>query len=989
MTLEKALVPIPFTGAFDQKTSDKLIGNGKFLILQNAVRKKGGLFEKRQGFTALGKSYTSLEIVGSGSTTTKVSGTISHGLALSSFADQPVIFDGFNLYSYSPAAAKWRGAGFAPTCSLTTRPVARDGTNKTAADFAVNGTYSMAVWTNESIPVWAVYDDTTGACLSGVQGLGTIGATSPRVVAVTSGFCAVWTSGSVLYWAFVDLTDPTVLVSTGSGTPSLPPDTSRFLDVCSWTGTQVAFAYRAFAGTFNTVWGRLDKTGVLVSGFSGVEQAVCIGVAADQPNNRLYVYIGPTGANDMQARVVNGTTAASISTTTFGTRQGAGGYRNVAAINTAATNVLQVFSEEFGYTVTTNPYMGGSYVHSQTLYYDGSWHAANETYTFQVGMVSKAYFDGVHSYVVVTHDTQLQPSYFLLRDDNKIVTRFASNSAGGFWKRTTFNTSLPTWSGFIQAGLSSLVVDSTGAFATILQERVQTTLLGPEPPQETYTLYDLQRYGLKVATATNYTTASLNGLTYVAAGQVRVFDGVNIREAGTHYFPEQVTLTDAGVGAMSAGTYTVRATYEWWDSQGNRHESAPSTPVSCTIAVSHNLSVTVPLLSLGENVVAYNTVIWMAPAGTADVFYRLPPPPAGVISKAASPYAEVLYTTGGVLENIAPPHANVVHAYKNRIWLGGLEGNQLAFSKEAEAEVGLGFPDSFRIQISDEGGAVTAFATLDSNLIVFKKDRIFYLYGEGPNASGLQWDYPEPIRVQTELGTIYPNSIAEIDRGVIFKSAKGWCILSRDLKVSFLGAPAEDFASLVPTSTTVIGDRDEVRVTHSNGSCIVYNTYFDQWMEHTNYTATGGAYIGTAFYHLKSDGTVNVENAAYTDNGTKIDMAIETTWLSMSQLQGFQRVYKMFLLGDFVDDFHCTLSIAYDFNNTYTQVTNFSTVGKFTVPTFQLRLQPKTQKCQAIKLKIETIDDIGAGGANFKPTALSLEIGRKRGGYKLPNAVTV
>jgi len=150
----------------------------------------------------------------------------------------------------------------------------------------------------------------------------------------------------------------------------------------------------------------------------------------------------------------------------------------------------------------------------------------------------------------------------------------------------------------------------------------------------------------------------------------------------------------------------------------------------------------------------------------------------------------------------------------------------------------------------------------------------------------------------------------------------------------------------------------------------------------------------------------------YADNGVRYSMGIETNWLSFAGLQGFQRIYKTLLLGEFVSHHYTKVSIAYDFESAYNEVIYYNTqtgiytgglygeegdtygdetpYGGDSSDVYQFRLFPRRQKCQSMKLRIEDIDTIGdAAGGSFKLVSMACEVGRKRGANKLGTSKSI
>lgn len=365
---------------------------------------------------------------------------------------------------------------------------------------------------------------------------------------------------------------------------------------------------------------------------------------------------------------------------------------------------------------------------------------------------------------------------------------------------------------------------------------------------------------------------------------------------------------------------------------------------------------------------------------------------------------QVLYTTGGVLENDAAPAANIVavHTSSNRLFLAGLEDkHSVAYSKFRNPRQPVEFSSALQIAIDPVGGNVTALQSMDEKMIIFASDAVFYVAGQGPNNAGQQDTFVQPERISTEVGCIQPNSLVLLPEGIIFQSRKGIYMLSRNLQLSYIGAPVQGYNNLTITSGKLLGKLNQVRFTTSNGDCLVYNYYLNQWATFDNHQALGAEVLGDSYYYVRLDGVLFKENSTiFGDNGSPISMQLETGWMSFAGLQGFQRAYGMNLLGDFKSSHKLRIRVAYNFNEAFTQELLIDTADFITSTTYgsvspygaespyggdgtalQVRVDFATQKCQAIKLYIA--DEQSVVGEGLSLSGMGLEVGGKQGLGKL------
>jgi hypothetical protein len=135
-------------------------------------------------------------------------------------------------------------------------------------------------------------------------------------------------------------------------------------------------------------------------------------------------------------------------------------------------------------------------------------------------------------------------------------------------------------------------------------------------------------------------------------------------------------------GTGNTTSYSYIAVYKWVDNKGNIHQSAPSIPIHLAAAripgSFHGAQIVVPTLQLTEkigNPVQIDIYRWST---TQQVYYRVTNDSTPFLNNPATPYVvftdslindnqivgnPILYTTGGVLENIAPPSSNIAAIY--------------------------------------------------------------------------------------------------------------------------------------------------------------------------------------------------------------------------------------------------------------------------------------------------------------------------------------
>ena len=368
----------------------------------------------------------------------------------------------------------------------------------------------------------------------------------------------------------------------------------------------------------------------------------------------------------------------------------------------------------------------------------------------------------------------------------------------------------------------------------------------------------------------------------------------------------------------------------------------------------------------------------------------------------------ILYTTGGVVEDIAPPASVASALFNNRLFLIDAEDrNLLWFSKQVIESVPVEFSDLLTIYVAPTTGAqgstgpMTALSAMDDKLIIFKKDAIYYINGSGPDNTGANSTFSDAVFITAAVGCANPNSIVLMPNGLMFQSDKGIWLLGRDLSTSYIGAPVEAYNTQVVVGAQTIPGTNQVRFILDNNQTLMYDYYFNQWGTHTNILAVSSTLYRGVHTYLNSAGQVLQETqGTYVDNSTPVLMSLVTSWINVAGLQGFERFYFMFLLGTYFTPFKLNVQMAYDYNSSPSQATlvtpdNFSpswggeaqwgsggSWGGGPGNVFEARVFPEKQKCEAFQVTINEVYDASLGAAAGQGLSLSginMVVGMKKG----------
>jgi len=988
MAVAKQLVPIPFASGLDTKTDDRQTPAGKLLELKNGQFTKTGAISKRYGYRALSRAIE-------GGT------TIDAAQAISSFKDELVLFSGSRVYSYVTAVGKWLDRGAAISVIAIDRQILRtNNTQQLNPDVAYSNGVEMYAWEDSTGGVrYSVVDADTGAFVVS-SGLVNATAGKPRLAAFNNRIYAFYTDGinNLLRKDVAPLSPTTISVES-----TVFADLSAFSSfdvIASPDGTALYLAYLSSA-TAGTIFVAKYTAGATLVGLA----TVATGANATDGSHSA-VDLCATAAGNVW---VSWSTGAHVKTACFDSALvpvlAATNIQDVRAetltgVEHSTVGNLQLCYETYDATPSKRT------VVSKTVTVGGA--VASVGTLRSVGLSSRAFAGPASRYVNVAHESTFQSTYFTIDISAapfNVVAKINATVGGGL---RTNNM------------VSCIVEPATNVF--LWANSIKDKLISEA--NTTFSLLGVSSTRLDYANTDRFLSTTFSDSLLFVGGILNSYDGVSVTEHSFHLYPEGVTAAPAGAdGSLSTGQYQYAVCYEWTDNAGQIQRSAPSVPVTVNAVATNHCTVTAPTLRItakqgtrtAPNIVIYRT--------TADgtLFFRVTSSVAplhndptvdtvqfvDVASDTSIQSNELLYTTGNVLDNAAPPACKLISLFNNRVVVSGLEDQNLIwFSKNKFDNTNFNtipaeFAAELTIGVNPRGGAITALGLLDEKLIIFKESALFALAGDGPNDTGAGETFADPAFVTADAGCKNPNSVITTPVGLMFQSDKGIYLLDRSLQATYIGAPVEAFNSEVITSATLNQNSNQVIFTTTSGTALVYDYYAQQWATWTNHSAEDSDLFEGVFTYVKNTGNVYVQDSTmFTDAGKPVFLSWTTANLSFAGLAGYQRAFRCYLLGHYKSAHSLDISVAFDYNPSYEQ---FATVdasqgisvwggdatwgssspwGGEYVP-YLHRVDFARQRCTSIRLKV-TDSQSSNYGEGYAISAVVFEVGAMPGGNRNP-----
>lgn len=1007
-----ALVPqtlnVNFAQGLDTKTDPFQVSPGKFLSLHNSVFTTAGQLAKRNGYGIL----TNLP-----DNSNRYITTFNNNLTAI----------GTTLNAFSANSNQWIDKGTFQPLDIETLPLIRSNTYQGQADTVVANGIACTAYT-DFIPSggsvtpaykYVITDATTGQNI--VEPTLLVGADTtfgtPRVFVLGNYFIILYTTHPSAYhiqYIAISIMNPTTVTTPADITNNYIPSTTINFDGVV-VDSKLFIAYNTTSGGQSVKVTYLTSSGSVVTPttFAG-SIATMFSLSADITNSGnpiIYVSFydlpstsGFTCAVDQNLNIVL-SPAASITG------------ESVANITSIAQNGSCLLYQEVILAYTYNSGFETNLVTVVTITQSGTVELF-DTVVRSVGLASKAFLYNGVPYFLAVYDSPYQPTYFLINGSGEVIAKLAYSNAG------PYNT----------LGLPNVTINSTDLYVNYLYKDQIDAVNKTQGVANTAGIY--AQLGVNLATfnfkPSQISTSEIGNNLNLTGGFVYAYDGFELAEQGFFLWPDYVEATPSNTGgSMTAQTYFYQVTYEWADNQGNVFRSAPSIPVEAIVAsgVAGSVTLDIPTLRLTYKTLNPIVIVIYRWSQTQQNYFQVTSITAPILNDMTADsitYIDTLadasilgnnliYTTGGVLEDIAPPATNIMTLFNNRLWVVDAEDrNLLWFSKQVIEATPVEMSDLLTLYIApttaSQGstGVITALSPMDDKLIIFKANALGYINGIGPDNTGANNQYSDFVLINSVVGCTNTQSIVFTPNGLMFQSEKGIWILGRDLSTNYIGAPVEGLTNgaLVDSAVNVPGST-QVRFTLNTGITLMYDYYYGQWGTFTNVPALSSTLYNNLHTYINSLGQVFQETpGTYLDNTSPVLMGFTTSWMSLGGIQGFERVWEMLLLGTYITPFKLNTQIAYNYNSSNLQATIITPSSPSGVwgsdplwgssslwggpsSVFKARLFPTIQKCQSFQITISELYDNSLGiapGAGLTLSGLNLQVGIKKGSRNSPAA---
>jgi hypothetical protein len=993
MALSKTTVSFGFGKGIALKDAEYLVPMGKFLSLQNCVFDTLAQLKKRNGFGIL----------------TSTVGSISY---LTTFKNN-LIGLGSSIQSYSGTLNQFVDKGTFPQIQLTTVPLSNVQFGQTYADLAISNNGLMCAVTVQPVqpaPIsttftWTVYEQATGQIISGPTQIVSSGGTErlpPKVFAVGSQFVVLYdamtgavSSAAWLQYVTIPTSSPFTVSSVTQISSSCYTSGRGWFDcaVASTSGLYVSWLGNlAAADRFNVLVNPITKTQGTINRFASVgNDGDIVSVTQDStttpftewtafassnqgPGSRgtiTYFATTPSGSGIINSNPTTGSGSIVISSSSFAVNNVV-----MTAQNGSMTAYVEV-QNSYSYDDSKKDNL----IYKQQMGTTGSVTSALQ-FVRGAGLASKGFIINSTSHVMMTYLSAYQTTYFLMNKNAQVEVKLAYGNGNN--------------NGYFTNGLSNINVVGSAAYVPYLfQTTIQPVGTGTNVGSQSIGVYGPLGVGMAEF---NFGMAQpppkeIGQNLILGGGFLGAYDGKQFTENNFFLGPDNISVVgSSSLGSLVPQTYSYQAIYNWVDNKGNNFNSLTSVPISITVSSGTSLIlVKIPTLRISYKNYPYGGIntpiqIKLFRWSTAQPLYYLTQNFIQDGTVSSSDFAsfidtrsdsqiiggEILYTNGGIVDDINGPATKAMTTFDSRLWaIDGGDQNLLWFSKQVIENTPVEMSDFLTFYVAPNVGAegptgiMNCLAPMDDKLIIFKDSALYYINGRGPDNTGAQNQYSDPIFITSAVGCANQNSIVLIPNGLMFQSSKGIWLLGRDLSTQYIG---KDVETLVNTNTVLsvltVPNTNQVRITLNTGVVLLYDYFVGEWGTFNGIPGISSTLYNGLHTYVNSSSSIRQETPGlYSDGTNPVLMSFTTGWIGLSGLQGYQRAYKFYLLGTYYTPHNFTLGIGYDYNSQITQtitVNPTNTVGSGS-QVEQGQLNFINQSCQSFQLTFNEVASQSAG----------------------------
>jgi hypothetical protein len=419
---------------------------------------------------------------------------------------------------------------------------------------------------------------------------------------------------------------------------------------------------------------------------------------------------------------------------------------------------------------------------------------------------------------------------------------------------------------------------------------------------------------------------------YIAGSLVRNWDGKELGDAGFHDYPVVATHVASNTdGFLSAGSlYQYRVYPVRYNARGERFMGAAvtyqaSTSGSTSDPATHSVELSIRTVAMTnhddvvleiyrseaggttfyledtvDNDTSSPTMTWLSTMSDSDL-----------IDQTADSH-ETGVAGADEIEEFGPTGCAFLVVAADRLWGAGgqVPTGRVQFSKLKETVEGAGFDALAGWQEIDcEGGEITSFAGYADSLLVFERNKIYVLFGSGPDNYGYG-AFGTPKMTLAD-GAINHAGTIVTEHGVLFWGVDGPRFLSPSLQVENISDPVRPLTKGM-TPTAVQAKHREVVWFTAEGDAVLFN-YAGQGGRWAQWTGLKIAACSREALVTTDGVLLREDDDALGDNGVPFEYGGSTGDLDAEQLLlGHNLVRQIGAVGKYLGPHRLRLRIFYN-----------------------------------------------------------------------------
>ena len=887
---------------------------GTLLVADNIIQERDGEWRRRNGFTNVSTDNVS----STGTIWSPANGSVAPFQVATNGAGGMVAADYKNLFFYSPATASWQ-----PSTS---------GTFYTTAEDAYDVALARAAWSDRRLNAFATDGSLAIVSKDILAGASVAAGASGSIVDMASGAvlteyflfsvasaiavrCAIL--GQYFCWFFVDSSGNLFAYVWNKATSN----TGSFINLktgCQ-TGATVALDAMYYTGTSITVVVKIAAGGFQFIEFtpSAGTKATDVLVGAPTPSTCLTLIPEPSGSG---TRLVGISSAApQTQVMRFSISGGLSSNDAIEAIQASnmtgcasnsgadfavvyqnnATKALRRNTKIAGVVGTPTTIPQGVTSSIQPYIESHGWGiAGDDRWFFVMGQCQPSTTDPQNTYVVWCDSFQ------------------SSNLGAPSSAVLPLQGHGPVYTGDM-GGVSQISKISTRKFAAGLAKLVHYQKLPSGQVSDYVTVGVIQTIpnSTDLGTLNQGQPAYRNGVPILPGrlpAQPTLATGffyTNLMPIGLMSPPTQLVITPAGGGSLTAlGTYQWCHVIEYENQYGDVWRSPPSVPVSVTLTgVNQQVTMVTAPWSTEVNAayIRYKYYRTQNLGSTFTLCYEYVLSGAGDFnpsdssSDASIIKGEILYTTGEQT-NLCWPPVSHVWIFDDRLWGVNRDfRSEVQYSKNLQPGRQPETTAANALDLDDQWGDITGGSSVEGRCVIFKKNAIYFVQGDGLTDSGSGQNYTV-TRISDDIGALPGSPLVNAGDAIFFVSQRGVYSVNNQGKIQYVGGGVDIyFRQAIQGVQETIYDGcwsplwNQVRFVTTNYVLVYDRNFPDQngvgtWSRWTGpmCPARRCLIVNNAMVLFKTDGTVwreDLTGTQTTDQGTSIPSSLRTAWVRVAK----------------------------------------------------------------------------------------------------------